>query len=107
MKANQWTSNQSGWESGRRRQEGRKKVLGALGKVATTSGEDYWTFRDYRPWPGGSGVSLVVFWGDVRMKGGNGGQGGGKFSLLDKGLRKDLELETEKMLDHRTDSLTV
>ena len=39
-------------------------------------------------------MSLVVFWGDVRIKGGNGGQGGGKFSLLDKGLRKDLELET-------------
>ena len=41
-------------------------------------------------------MSLVVFWGDVRIKGGNGGQGGGKFSLLEKGQRKDLELETRR-----------
>ena len=93
IKANSWTFTQRGRENRWRREEGKHKDLRVLGEMANTSGEDYRTFGDYRPWPGGSGVSLVVFWGDVRMKGGNGGQGGGKISLLDKGLRKDLELE--------------
>ena len=32
--------------------------------------------------------------GGCKDKGGNGGKGGGKFSPLEKGPRKDLELET-------------